>query len=671
MTKPYFYNLPQIMAHNHIHLSFPQKLWRSARELMLEEVSVEPERAVVVVIGAGASTNAVGLPLGDTTRKILRERLNVPLEFLQDELERLSIQYRLEPNEFETELLALSRFRRNQLKDELGKIFFRRFYVSSAYEILAHLLKHRFIDGIINFNFDELLDQAIDDEIGNENYHRVVFDGDMPGNLSKFQNQTKRFLLPLYVKPHGTASHKSSLRFTREAYFLIPDNLRDLLQKMLSNIPTTLILIGFAMQSVEFNHIVQEAAKTTSLEVIVVNPSDDVIARIPDKDIKISYIPFSKEPGELGVLLSELWKQICKEFNKTMQPRGINRHQLISSIFSEKLNFEHSENERQNLPDYLKDRTIIETALAVAKARGFVNIGQLANSRVGRYFQHYREYIAKETETLHSLCEQLSLTTVGYSHDTLRVSVDGMAPESNADKNLIIEHEAWEKYKNNLIHECLEVLSPFRQEVFQNSNCIELFKETLDYMYSHDEVEVSSPRESPYQLHFKKPLALGSMAATKIQTRQILDSNWDHLLCVAESGKWLLEDDIKELILKNHERRISAIVADSIHIDDLKKFYKSKGLKIKVYPIPWWLHNQHMTLVIQNSKPKYGVYFERRLRSLAISPVKLDEVNDLKIALDAFIAYWIKAKQFKHEKNVENTFIHAKQIENKRKKLLG
>ena len=41
-----------------------------------------------------------------------------------------------------------------------------RYYPGLAYEILAHLMKHGFIDAIINFNFDEVLDQAIEDELG-------------------------------------------------------------------------------------------------------------------------------------------------------------------------------------------------------------------------------------------------------------------------------------------------------------------------------------------------------------------------------------------------------------------------------------------------------------------------------------------------------------------------
>ena len=160
---------------NHIALSVPPDVCDKARRLLLKPTSPSsaggvPEltspspQAVIVVLGAGASADAAHLPLGKATSDLLRQRLDVPGQYVDKELERLSIQYRLEEAEFETQLLALSTFAGPRLLDELAAIFGRRFYAAGTYELLAHLFKHRFIDCIINFNFDEdgyLLDSGI------------------------------------------------------------------------------------------------------------------------------------------------------------------------------------------------------------------------------------------------------------------------------------------------------------------------------------------------------------------------------------------------------------------------------------------------------------------------------------------------------------------------------
>ena len=46
----------------------------------------------------------------------------------------------------------------------------------------GYLFKHRFV-GLVNFNFDELLDRAIDDEVGRQNCWMISSDGDSTGNV--------------------------------------------------------------------------------------------------------------------------------------------------------------------------------------------------------------------------------------------------------------------------------------------------------------------------------------------------------------------------------------------------------------------------------------------------------------------------------------------------------
>ncbi|MBK7939692.1 MAG: hypothetical protein IPJ82_22550 [Lewinellaceae bacterium] len=80
--------------------------------------------------------------------------------------------------DFESYLLLMTKFFREQdVRKALQEMFNVRYAPCLFYEIAAHLFKHRFFDVIINFNFDELLDQSIREEMGVADY-KIISDGD-------------------------------------------------------------------------------------------------------------------------------------------------------------------------------------------------------------------------------------------------------------------------------------------------------------------------------------------------------------------------------------------------------------------------------------------------------------------------------------------------------------
>ena len=160
--------LHSILAENHISLSFPDSSLTKVAPIVLNESYVPKQSKTVFVIGAGASFDSAKIPLAASAADSLTSKLSrVNGELLKFEISRLENVYRLSGTDFETKLLALSKFDPITLVDELHKIFNRRYCPTITYEIISHLLKHRFVDAVINFNFDELLDQSIEDEIGN------------------------------------------------------------------------------------------------------------------------------------------------------------------------------------------------------------------------------------------------------------------------------------------------------------------------------------------------------------------------------------------------------------------------------------------------------------------------------------------------------------------------
>lgn len=136
---------------------------------------------------------------------------------------------------------------------------------SLFYEVAAHMFKHSFIDVIINFNFDELLDNAIEEELGRNNYRFVLSDGDCFDVVDAMVDG--RIKTPIYIKPHGTVSHKTSLRFTKSHYLEMSTKMKEFIAKLVSGYcgedkraisKVNLISVGFNMESVEFKKILQE-----------------------------------------------------------------------------------------------------------------------------------------------------------------------------------------------------------------------------------------------------------------------------------------------------------------------------------------------------------------------------------------------------------------------------
>lgn len=183
------------------------------------------------------------------------------------ELRQLNALHKEQDPSFESRLtILLDMYAENSLRDLViacngGG---RRFRTTVLYEVIAHMFHHRMIDVIINFNFDELLDQAIREEFDDGTYYRILSDQDCP----KYEDVTHngRINIPLYIKPHGTVSDRGSLRFTKDAYFGVPGQVLDFIQKLfegnatadtslLGKVEVNLITIGFAMESVELNDI--------------------------------------------------------------------------------------------------------------------------------------------------------------------------------------------------------------------------------------------------------------------------------------------------------------------------------------------------------------------------------------------------------------------------------
>ena len=169
----------------------------------------------IFILGAGASKN--GFPSvfknGDEAAKNIEDKLDLPI-LLQKNLTQTKYEEttsklllgRTEKNPtFETRLSVLSHFVPvSEIRTKISELFNQRTYPSVFYEILAHIFKNRFVDAVINFNFDESFDQAVLEEISTGELKKIVSDGDCVPYVDLVEEHNLK--LPLYIKPHGTFS---------------------------------------------------------------------------------------------------------------------------------------------------------------------------------------------------------------------------------------------------------------------------------------------------------------------------------------------------------------------------------------------------------------------------------------------------------------------------------
>lgn len=321
-----------------------------------------PRERFIVVTGAGASHSATGgkMMLADQAAEHIRSTLTSDADKLlqqlvNEEIKRQKYVYRASTETFEATLLAYSKFKKEELLKILKEICGDRHLPSFGYEILAHMLKHRIVDGIINFNYDEVLENAIEDELPEKNYSYIFSDGHCPNEYEDLLIG-KRLKQPIVIKPHGTISHTSSLRFIGESVFTMVPEIRDIIYKLFAGpvkksnpnsniqdyIPLNLIIIGFGMNSPEFNGIIKEYFKEFPDRTIKFWIFDhksrfkDFETSFQKEEIdrieKHSVFFNLRNDASFTRVFFSLWNLIAECFNPEYVPRGIDRHQLVSTL---------------------------------------------------------------------------------------------------------------------------------------------------------------------------------------------------------------------------------------------------------------------------------------------------------------------------------------------------
>jgi hypothetical protein len=650
-------SLSNLLLLRHLQESWPERLesnpaWFGDGEL---PPGYQKNLRTVAVVGAGASYPMESI--ADELVEDLEMELGGDSREREVELDRLENVYGLDRKNFETRLTAICRTpeAERKVRERISERYRHRHPSLLTYELLAHLLHHRFLDAIISFNFDELLDQAIEDELGPNEYTPVITERDCdPGVPTP---------APLYIKMHGTASEPDSLRFTRERYYWTPKSIIELVEKQFEVEQLVVMNVGCRMSSFDFQYLLR---KPDHLRIFHLDPNRlkrNVRTEIkkqrekergrqkvqrPDSNDRPVVADFSQR-GKAGAdFLPELLTEVIVALRKRClstpptEWRSTLRHRAVVEIL---------EGSQTNTPtqyaEYLRRRTILEFAFAAARGRGVLSIASMVDDRCGRYYDRYQRVAGDGADSWRKLCEAGGLQESKEWPNTYEV-LKGLGPaEEREAKNV---HQLWPANPQKLADHTLKSMNvPGKPTRFRK-----LLTETLKFLQEETEIEVHSRDDRVCSKTFVKPVILRTFTALQGWTRYMLEATEDYneVWAVSETGAWIARKETLKA-LENHEKGAPGSKREPIRLRLLTAFdpettdpVRRLSGGVEMERLPWGRHNRHMTIVCKNGQPRAAIYFVRRLRAPTVTPVYLSHQQDLKRIVEAFEKLWEEAEQY-------------------------
>ncbi|MDH5415171.1 MAG: SIR2 family protein [Flavobacteriaceae bacterium] len=229
----------------------------------------------ILIIGAGASNDVANLPLGKELAQKLIESLGFSSgsksKLFNKHLYHLEKTFGFAQDDFKTILFALNKMDNESLLDKFLESLVVSSIHSNTYSIIADLLEKGVLHTIINFNFDEILDQEISKIYDRGNLNKIVCDKDV--SYESFQKVTG---FRYYIKPHGTIGFPDTLRFRRSDYYRIEKKVAELIHKIFSDTDVNIIVVGFRLKFYEFSSLINSSISNNS-RILIIDKTDDIL----------------------------------------------------------------------------------------------------------------------------------------------------------------------------------------------------------------------------------------------------------------------------------------------------------------------------------------------------------------------------------------------------------
>ncbi len=507
-----------------------------------------------------------------------------------------------------------------------------------VYELVAHLLKHGFIDHVITFNFDELLDGALTNELGNDAYLRI-FSG---FECVSMRDQNK----PTLIKIHGTVSSPESMRFTYEKASVFAPGMEEHLMRLIGTGDALdgghrqqrihLLSLGYGWRDLSFYGWVRKHARAgnvASLTILREHPGLPGLFDKPRKTfrnmvlrtVSTSALAADGRPLSIEDFVWSLVDNVIDRLKAGAYPvQPIARHLILGTMFGD-------------APSVLLERVRAEVFLHVAKNKGFVHTASAPYSpRIDEYFQRLRRRCFEInsasflTELRLDGCLARSPDPLGRgTYFTTRANFDnlrddlasGILPESMRGDGESIEVPRFSGL------EIERVRIPVH----------DFISGQIDAILKSPDIEVSSRPDRRMHWVFSQPGMLGSYSRFGKQLCDLLASDWTHLLAAVESEKFLEVDWLADVLSRVEGRRLLLVVPSAQGLDGwkLRQQYVEcdpswyDRFDILSVETPWWRHNRHFFLPLDLRDDgvcdfKGGIFFRRKCRSNVVSVAYFD-----------------------------------------------
>lgn len=523
-----------------------------------------------------------------------------------------------------------------------------------GYELLAHLLKQRFLDHVINFNFDELFDKALANELPGA-YNLVTSEGQVTEALSTN--------LPLVLKVHGTIREGGSLRFTSRDTGVLSNRIVKLLDSRLffpagsgREIPGAidLISLGYSWQDDDFARwVCARAASVRRILVVRRKPdipynleraraNEDAAKHLQIQVLSTAEISRHRQPIPIDYLLWALWETVEQKLREDLELPCIPaaRHLVLGSLFGPRtlpgrLRPKRPARGPKLLTGHtLARRYLVELLLHVAKTKGMVSLQVLASDH--RLLAYRKQMMARS-----ALLPDTDPFLVEGRHSDLRETYFSRANNAHQLAGQFFDRQIAPEAKVRL-----PVLREHKIALAERSTRAFLKKQVARILEA-PEVEVS-PDEDPSALwRFKESVLLPSFQAMQMQTRRIVSEDWTKLFVIAESGEWLTRGKVFESIRRKSGAALYLLTAAPRELKgqwklrktierDLQAYWrtlKNNGLDVLIGELSWWRHNRHLMLALtEKAQGTYrfsgGIYFRRELKESQVSPFLVCSTED-------------------------------------------
>ncbi len=408
---------------------------------LFEKKYQNPEKSIIlVVIGAGASFSS-GLPpwnslIDDILKcakncyrnsnefiEILYERTSNLLGIIQNE-KNIKTKERFLKEKVSVETILSICCESSVVSNNIYKLFYDHYNFDGnhggpppqiGYEILAHLLKHHYIDHMITFNFDEILDTAVRNELGVEGFELIESDHSVVQNIQPNK--------PRLIKPHGSISKPQTMKFidsntqymSKEMIYLLDNTLgfvSNIDQDIKNKKKVYILSIGYAWRDLDIlNWLKSRLDKISKIFVIRKEIDEEsLISQISSSMVDIiSTMDLSKFSEHLNTTVRRaididqlLWAFIDSIENKLSRQRipfiSSARHKILGVLFGAKylppgilpLNLKKIKKGIETSTAF--ERFRMEANLHLIKCKGMINTSVMAEDPRLNYYHNILKY---------------------------------------------------------------------------------------------------------------------------------------------------------------------------------------------------------------------------------------------------------------------------------------